>query len=71
MAAKELALTTQGLVACTKVVAPCVNKSVCEEQLLEACNLVLIAIEKILKACQVQWLLDWGWGLKMFISAGC
>ena len=53
MAAKELALTTQGLVACTKVLAPCVNKPVCEDQLLEACNHVLIAIEKILKACQV------------------
>lgn len=53
MAAKELALTTQGLVACTKVLAPCVNKPVCEDQLLEACKQVLIAIEKILKACQV------------------
>eukprot|EP00731_Ephydatia_muelleri_P033356 Em0028g31a len=58
MAAKELALTTQGLVACTKVLAPCVNKPVCEDQLLEACNHVLIAIEKILKACQATGISD-------------
>ena len=60
MAAKQTALATQGLIACTKVLAPCINSPLCQEQLIEACKLVAAAVEKIVLAAQV-----WGGGETM------
>ena len=54
VAAKQTALATQGLIACTKVLAPCINSPLCQEQLIEACKLVAAAVEKIVLAAQVR-----------------
>ena len=53
MAAKQTALATQALIACTKVLAPCIDSPLCQEQLIEACKLVAAAVEKIVIAAQV------------------
>ena len=53
MAAKQTALATQALIACTKVLAPCIDSPLCQEQLIDACKLVAAAVEKIVIAAQV------------------
>lgn len=53
MAAKQTALATQALIACTKVLAPCIDSPLCQEQLIDACKLVAAAVEKIVLAAQV------------------
>lgn len=53
VAAKQTALATQALIACTKVLAPCIDSPLCQEQLIEACKLVAAAVEKIVLAAQV------------------
>ena len=53
MAAKLTSLTSLGLIDCTKVLAPCINSPLCQEQLIEACKLVAGAVEKIALAAQV------------------
>ena len=53
MAAKQTALATQALIACTKVLAPCIDSPLCQEQLIDACKHVAAAVEKIVLAAQV------------------
>lgn len=54
VSAKQTALATQALIACTKVVAPCIDSPLCQEQLIEACKMVAAAVEKIVLAAQVR-----------------
>ena len=53
VSAKQTALATQALIACTKVLSPCVDSPLCQEQLIDACKLVAAAVEKIVMAAQV------------------
>jgi len=46
-------MITQALITCTKVLAPFIDSQLCQEQHLEACELVGTAVEKILLAAQV------------------
>ena len=50
--AKQTALATQGVVACTKVLAPCVNSPLCQERVVEASRLVEAAVLKMVLTLQ-------------------
>ena len=54
VSAKQTALATQALIACTKVLAPCIDSPLCQEQLIESCKMVAAAVEKIVLAAQVR-----------------
>ena len=51
--AKDTAMTTSQLVACTKVLAPSINSQLCKDQVVEAAKLVSKAVEGTEGACKV------------------
>ena len=59
VAAKEVALATQAIIACTKVLAPCIDSPLCQEQLIEACKVVTAAVEGNMLAAQVRTMLPY------------
>ena len=53
-AAKDTAMTTSQLVACTKVLAPAINSQLCKDQVVEAAKLVSKSVEGTEGACKVR-----------------
>ena len=56
---EQVALATQSIVACTKVLAPCIDSPLCQEQMIEASKMVAAAVEKIVLAAQVRTMLPY------------
>ena len=54
---KQVALATQAIITCTKVLAPCIDSPLCQEQMLEAHKMVAAALEKL--AAQVRTMLPY------------
>jgi len=52
-AAKQTALTTSQLVACTKVLAPHMNSPICQQQMFEAAKLVDSSVNQVQGICLV------------------
>lgn len=52
-AAKQTALTTQQLMACTKVLSPHMNNPLCQQQMVEAARLVDSSIDGVERTCYV------------------
>ncbi|XP_066931569.1 talin-2-like isoform X1 [Clytia hemisphaerica] len=50
-AAKQTALTTSQLVACTKVLAPHMNSPICQQQMVEAAKLVDSSVDNVQGIC--------------------
>lgn len=57
--AKQVILATQAIIACTKVLAPCIDSPLCQEQMIEAHKMVAAAVEKIVLAAQVRTMLPY------------
>ena len=51
--AKDTALNTSQLVACTKVLAPHIASPLCQEQMIESAKLVASSVEGVTGSCNV------------------
>ena len=51
-AVEKTVWATQALIACTKVLAPCIDTPLCQDQLTQGCKVVSAAVRKLVLATQ-------------------
>ena len=59
VAAKQVVLATWAIITCTKVLVPCIDSPLCQDQMIEAHKMVAAAVEKIVLTAQVRTMLPY------------